>query len=159
MAPVSVPARFVREATVVFGPPTGMARTRISVSADVAAFVRPLCENRMQESFFVVALDQRQRTIAWSEVFRGTLAACPVAPSDVFRFAMLVGAAAIVVSHNHPSGDPAPSPEDIALTARLCEAGRVVGVKILDHVIVAGDGGETFSHFSFLDAGLMNGGA
>jgi DNA repair protein RadC len=70
---------------------------------------------------------------------RGTLDASLVSPREVFRLAVVEGAAAIILAHNHPSGDPAPSPDDRAVTRQIAEAGRALGIPVLDHVIL-GDG-------------------
>ena len=101
-----------------------------------------------RESFFVLLLDGRHRLIGEQEVSRGTLTASLVHPREVFREAIRSAAGAIVLVHNHPSGDPAPSGEDRFVTKRLAEAGRLLGIEVLDHVIVSGRG-----HFSFREAG------
>jgi len=80
----------------------------------------------------------------------GGVTASPVAPADVFRALVREAAAGVIFVHNHPSGEPTPSPEDVALTERLCRAGELLGVRVLDHVILAHEG-----YFSFLDAGLL----
>ena len=73
-----------------------------------------------------------------------------VHPREVFKAAMLANAAAIVLAHNHPSGDPTPSPDDMALTRRLVDAGRLIGVDVLDHIVI-GDG----RHVSFRERGWL----
>ena len=80
----------------------------------------------------------------------GGLSACPVSPADVYRALVREAAAAVVFAHNHPSGEPTPSQDDIALTARLARAGALLGIRVLDHIIVGHEG-----YFSFLDAGLL----
>lgn len=92
-----------------------------------------------QEVFTVLALDTKNKVIAKSEMFKGSLNASVVHPREVFRFALQKGAASIVVSHQHPSGDPTPSREDIEVTNRLKEVGKMVGIECLDHIII-GDG-------------------
>ncbi|MGE0792077.1 MAG: DNA repair protein RadC [Sandaracinaceae bacterium] len=129
-------------------------RARIASSRDVDAAMRPRLAHASVEHFIALALDAKHRAIAEVEVARGGLTACPVAPSDVFRALLLEGAAAVIVVHNHPSGEPSPSAEDVALTDRLARAGELLGMRVLDHVIVARDG-----YFSFLDAGLLGPGA
>lgn len=124
--------------------------TRICASADVASWAAPRIAHAEVEHFLALALDARQRVIAVLTLGRGTLAACPVSPADAFRAVLREAAAAVVFVHNHPSGDPQPSPEDVALTDRLVAGGALLGVRVLDHVIVARGG-----HFSFLDAGLL----
>ncbi len=90
------------------------------------------------ETFQVLLLDPRHRLRDRLEVSRGTLNASLVHPREVFREAIRRGAAAIIVGHNHPSGDPEPSPEDHAVTHRLCEVGILVGIPVLDHLVLAG---------------------
>ena len=90
------------------------------------------------ETFQVLLLDPRHRIRDRLEVSRGTLNASLVHPREVFREAIRRGAAAIVVGHNHPSGDPEPSPEDHAVTRRLVEVGVLVGIPVLDHLVLAG---------------------
>jgi DNA repair protein RadC len=88
--------------------------------------------------------------IAYHEVSRGTLDATLVHPREVFKAALLSNAASIILTHNHPSGDPTPSPDDHQLTRRLVDAGRLIGVEVLDHIIV-GDG----RYFSFREGGRL----
>ena len=92
-----------------------------------------------QELFLVLLLDARLRKLAEVEVCRGGRNAVSVLPRDVFEPALREGASAVILVHNHPSGDPAPSPDDIALTERLAAAGELIGVAVRDHVVV-GDG-------------------
>lgn len=103
-----------------------------------------------QEHFIALAVDAKNRLLSRRTVAIGGLTSCGVTPSDVFRRLLLDGAAAAIFVHNHPSGDPTPSPEDIALTQRLGEAGLLLGLPMLDHVIF-GDG----NYVSFLDDGLI----
>ena len=90
----------------------------------------------------VLALDVRGRILDEIEVARGSLASVEVHPREVFRPLIRRSAYACVVAHNHPSGDPTPSSDDVLLTTRLQEVGRIVGIELLDHVIVA-QGGYT----------------
>lgn len=107
--------------------------------ADAAALVvneLRFCET---EQCWVLLLNTRHEVVDRVELTRGGLASSPVHPREVFRAAVRGGAAAVILVHNHPSGDPAPSRPDLALTARLCRAGRLMGIPVLDHLIV-GDG-------------------
>jgi DNA repair protein RadC len=88
------------------------------------------------EQFGVVLLDTKHRVLRTTVVAVGTLNATVVEPRDVFREAMLGAAAAVVVFHNHPSGDPSPSPDDAALTDRLAAAGKLMGIDVMDHIIL-----------------------
>ncbi len=101
-----------------------------------------------RECFHVVLLDVRGRLIRAVQVAEGSLTQCPVSPRDALRPAVREGAHGVVFVHNHPSGDPSPSPEDLDLTERLRAAAEVVGVMARDHVIVAAGG-----YFSFVEAG------
>jgi len=93
----------------------------------------PQCE---REQFFVLLLDGRNRLLADLRISEGTLTAALVHPREVFAPAIRLAAAALVLAHNHPSGDPTPSPEDTALTERLRRAGELLGIRVLDHVVV-----------------------
>jgi DNA repair protein RadC len=102
------------------------------------------------EVFIVLCLTTKCHVIAYHEVGRGTLDTVLVNPREVFKAAVLANAAAIVVAHNHPSGDPTPSPDDMDVTRRLAAAGGVLGIAVLDHIIV-GDG----RYYSFKEGGLV----
>jgi DNA repair protein RadC len=104
--------------------------------ADVYARMGPLLADAGQEEFHVLLLDTRHRVCRETMVTRGTLDASLIHPREVFRQAILERAAAVVLVHNHPSGDPTPSGEDRAVTRQLADAGKAVGIPVLDHVIV-----------------------
>jgi DNA repair protein RadC len=101
-----------------------------------------------KEVFSVLLLDAKHRKLREVQISEGSLTASIVHPREVFSAAVREAAAAVILVHNHPSGDPTPSPEDVEITRRLRAAGEVLGVRVLDHVIVAGE-----RHFSFVDAG------
>ncbi|MBK8013525.1 MAG: DNA repair protein RadC [Deltaproteobacteria bacterium] len=92
------------------------------------------------ESFWVVHLDARGRAIGTTCVARGTLTSCLVHPREVFALALRARAASVVVVHNHPSGDPTPSAEDERLTERLTQAGEILGIPVVDHIVVGTSG-------------------
>lgn len=104
----------------------------------VARLLTPDLRGLEVETFHVLLLDARHRLKTRILVSRGTLNSSPVHPREVFGPALRMGAAAVIVVHNHPSGDPEPSACDIDVTHRLTSAGRLVGVPLLDHVIWAG---------------------
>jgi DNA repair protein RadC len=114
----------------------------------VYELMRPLAYAEVEE-FHVILLDVRGRLLRTARVGQGSLAQCPVVPSDVFRVALREGAHSVVFVHNHPSTDPSPSAADADLTARLRAASEIVGIVARDHVIVAGE-----SYFSFVEAGV-----
>ena len=89
-----------------------------------------------QEAFFILLLDTKSKVIgAPIECCRGLLDQCPVHPREVFRAAIRDSAASVIVAHNHPSGDPTPSKDDIDITRRLIEAGKILGIHITDHIV------------------------
>lgn len=126
--------------------PVGAAA--IKDSATAAAALRPLFEGLDREQFAVCCLDAKHHIIGVNVVSVGSLTLSIVHPREVFKPAILMNAAALICAHNHPSGDPTPSAEDRALTARLQAAGDQLGIKLLDHVIL-GDA----RHYSFADRG------
>lgn len=106
--------------------------------------------DKKKEIFYVILLDQQNRIITEEEISVGTLISAQVHPREVFAPAIKASAAAIAFVHNHPSGESTPSENDINLTKRLCEAGKMLGIRVLDHVII-GDGKYT----SFVDEGIL----
>ena len=90
----------------------------------------------MQERLGAIYLDSHNRIIREREIYIGTLTSATVSPRDVLRFALEENAAGTIVFHNHPSGDPSPSADDLLFTRKLVEAGGVMGVDVLDHLIV-----------------------
>ena len=107
---------------------------------DVFRYARPRLAHLTHEVFHVLLLDARHRLVADRRVAAGGLASCAIAPRDVFEPAIREAAPAVVFLHNHPSGDPTPSRDDIELTRRLAEAARLLGISLIDHVVIA-DGG------------------
>ena len=107
---------------------------------DVSRIAQKLIGDSAQERFIVIHLDIRNRVIGFSEAARGSIDSCPVDMRSVFRTAVAVGASGIVCSHCHPSGNCTPSTDDILLTRRLKEAGELLGIPLLDHVIVSDSG-------------------
>ena len=115
----------------------GEERVRLGNPRSVAEYLLPQFGNRAVEQFGVLLLDTKHRVIRASVLSVGTLDASIVHPREVFREAMVAGAAALVLFHNHPSGDPEPSDDDCRLTERLVAAGVLMGIDVLDHVILA----------------------
>jgi DNA repair protein RadC len=120
--------------TLVLSP---KARPRFRNAQDLASFLLPQFGAHPVERFGVMLLDTRHRLLATRLVSIGTLDASVAHPREIFREALLGAAAAVAVFHNHPSGDPRPSEDDVALTTRLRQAGRVMGIDVIDHVILA----------------------
>ena len=131
------------------GEPVVVGRALRSPRESAALLLRVL-EDQPTEVFAMLCLSTKHRVIAFHEVSRGTLDSTLVHPREVFKAALLANAAAIVVSHNHPSGDPSPTLDDLEVTTRLVAAGEILGIPVLDHIVV-GDG----RYFSFKEAGRV----
>ena len=114
-------------------------RSRIRCAADAAGLLLDGMRHLEQEEIRVLCLDTRLGVLGWEAVAVGGLNAARGEPREVFRPAVRCSAAAVIVAHNHPSGDPTPSQPDLQLTRRLLEAGRLLGIDMLDHLII-GDG-------------------
>lgn len=123
------------------GPRLALAREAncpryIRCAHDAAELARLLLQDRDRETFLAIHMDAKRRLLSTEVVAVGTLSAVLVHPREVFKGALLANAASIVVAHNHPSGDPTPSSEDLALTTQLMRAGEIVGVELTDHLIL-----------------------
>ncbi len=120
-------------------------------TADAAGrAARRFLAGRKKEHFILLLLDSRHRVLKVAEISVGTLDMSVVHPRETFREAISACAAAIILAHNHPSGDPAPSQEDLELTRRLTEAGKLLGIPVLDHLIVGAKG-----YLSLRSAGFL----
>jgi len=118
---------------------TGGERSRIRTPGDAARLVIPRMRDLTHEVFSVLVLDAAGAVIALEELSRGTLNASIVHPREVFKAAVDHLGASVLVAHNHPSGNPEPSPEDLAITRQLADAGKILGIPLHDHLIVAGN--------------------
>lgn len=125
-------------------------RPRLFHAQDVFRYLQPSLAALRREVFHVLCLSPRNVLLQDARVAEGTTNLCPVDPREVFQAALSVRASAIILAHNHPSGDPDPSAEDVELTRQLFEGGRLLGIKVLDHVIVA----DT-RYFSMSERGRM----
>lgn len=128
----------------------GRERLQVTSPRSVAAMLLPQYGSRPVEHFGVVLLDTKHRVLRTRVISVGTLDASVVHPREVFREAAASGAASLVLFHNHPSGDPDPSPEDVQLTRRLAAAGRLMGIDVIDHVVLA-----EVRYCSFREKGLL----
>lgn len=116
------------------------ARARISSSADVAHLLMPEMMWLSKESLRVLLLNTRNYVMGVREVYNGTVNSADVRVSEVFRDAVRENCKSVIVVHNHPSGDPTPSREDVQVTSKLLEAGKLLDIELLDHVVLARDG-------------------
>jgi DNA repair protein RadC len=119
-------------------------------SEDVFRHFSERLVNEKREIFYVVLLNNKNRKIREVKISEGSLTASLVHPREVYNPVIRESAAAVIFVHNHPSGDPAPSPEDMEITRRLKEVGEVMGIRVLDHVVVGHD-----RYFSFSDRGVL----
>ena len=103
---------------------------------DIAAFLRPLMQGQTQESFYVLLVNAKNCLLDFKRVTVGTVDAAPIHAREIFRDAIIQNASRIIVAHNHPSGDPMPSGPDIECTRKLVNAGVVLGISLMDHVVV-----------------------
>lgn len=115
-------------------------------SHTVAPFLNDILSDCDREHFIVLCLDTKNKLIGIHTAAVGVLDAAVTNPREIFKAAILLNAAAVIVAHNHPSGDSTPSKQDRALTERLCEAGKLLGITVLDHIII----GEN-QYYSFYD--------
>lgn len=92
-----------------------------------------------EEEFWAICLDTKNKNIGNFRVSKGSLSVTVVYPREVFKGAILLNSASIILTHNHPSGDPTPSKEDIGITKRLSECGELLGIKVLDHIVTGDD--------------------
>ena len=110
-----------------------------------------------QETFFTLLLDTKNKVIGSPvECCRGLLDQCPVHPREVFREAVRQNAASLILAHNHPSGDPTPTEEDIDITRRLIEAGEILGIRVVDHVICGRPSDTTPGYVSLREENLVD---
>lgn len=123
---------------------------KVSCASDVASFLRSIAPNNSQEHFIAVYLSGAHEPIGYSVISTGLLTSCPVHPREVYSRALVLGTYSIIIAHNHPSDTTTPSPEDRKITQQLKEAGALLGIKVLDHIIFT----DT-EHYSFQEMGEL----
>ena len=124
--------------------------TQISCSSDVIRHLRIFFTDKLKEQFVVVFLNGCNKIITTEVLFEGSLTSSAIYPREVIRRIIELGSAAIIIAHNHPSGNPNPSKEDINITKKLIEACKTIDVQIHDHILIAGE-----NVTSFADRGLI----
>ncbi|MEM1413331.1 MAG: DNA repair protein RadC [Myxococcota bacterium] len=122
----------------------------LTSSASAFSTLGPRMRGLREEHFVAIPLDAKARPMGERLVAKGSRTACLVEPADAFRPLVEAGAVSVLFAHNHPSGDPTPSLDDLALTERLRRAGEVLGIEVVDHVVIGAS-----RHFSFRDEGLL----
>jgi DNA repair protein RadC len=144
------PKHYVREVTAKYIGPR-RASMKICDPREAAQFVRSILRDEAREHFIALYLNGAHAIISFSIVSIGTATSAPAHPREVFQPAILIGACALIVAHNHPSGELTPSAQDQQVTRRLKEASQILSIKLLDHLIVAGD-----SYYSFQQEGCLD---
>lgn len=117
---------------------------------DAASYLIPILQNEPTEVFLVVCLTAKYTALAYREIARGSVCQVHVSPAEIFKTVLLSNAAAFLIAHNHLSGDPSPSPDDLELTRRLIDGARLLDVALLDHIVVA-----TNRYYSFKEGGQI----
>ena len=125
-------------------------RPKFSNSQMVFRHFQEMFQGKQQEEFWVIALDAKNKLLITAQVSKGTLMGSLVHPREVFQVAIRNSAAGIIILHNHPSGEPEPSLEDRKVTGQIAEAGKVLGIPLLDHIIIGND-----CYYSFKDSGSL----
>lgn len=126
---------------------------KITTPIDIAAVVDDM-RDLAQESFQVLTIDAQNKLIDRHLISLGTVSSALVHPRETFRPAILDGASVIALIHNHPSGNPTPSPEDIKVTKQLIGAGEIIGIKVIDHIILGDRKTSARSYISLRESGL-----
>lgn len=126
-------------------------RNVITQSAQAATLCRSIIGQNDREELLALLLDAKHKVSAVHSVSVGSLTLSIVHPREVFKMAIISNAAAMIIAHNHPSGDPTPSQEDRQLTTRLKECGELIGISVLDHLVI----GEGERYYSFADNGTL----
>ena len=124
----------------------------IGCPQDVYNLLGPEMKGLAQEQLRVLLLNTRNGVMAQRLIYQGTVNSSAVRPAEVLRPAVVEAAPSIIISHNHPSGDPTPSPEDVAVTRDLVAAGRLLDVEVMDHIVIAGDRYVSLKERKLMDA-------
>lgn len=125
-------------------------RPKISGMDDVVNAVKPMIADPNKEFFMALYLNTKNGILKQEVISIGSLNANIVHPREIFKTACMISASSVIVAHNHPSGDPSPSREDIELTKKLVESGKMIGIEILDHVIIGHD-----KNYGFRESGIL----
>ena len=112
---------------------------KITIPGDIAEIFIPLLKDELKEQFIVVCLNSANKIIKYEGVSIGNLNSSVVHPREIFKAAIENSSASIILLHNHPSGNPEPSREDISITKKLVDAGKLLNIPVFDHLIIAGN--------------------
>lgn len=156
--PTPVWTEILSELHVTYEPHAPQVTTRLETPESIVTQLRAFARYRPdQEKFWAIPLDNRCRARGIYLVTLGTLTTTLASPREAFRIAVATSAASLVVAHNHPSGDPAPSAADIAMTRRLRESGAVLDIPLQDHIVLGSPSFDPLGigYYSFRQAGLL----
>ena len=126
---------------------------KITNSKDTYMLLAALMQDLDQEVIRCILLDERRGVLATTLITMGTLSRCFVDPREIFKEEIRINAHILIMAHRHPSGDPSPRQPDISTTQRVKDAGKILGIEVIDHVIIGKEG----RYFSFFDGGLLQG--
>lgn len=129
---------------------TDTKKQKIESAKDISKIFIPEMSSLKKEHFKGIYLDSRKKIIKEETIFIGTLNSSVIHPREIFQVALAEGAAALILVHNHPSGDPKPSDDDIEITKQLVKAGEILGIEVLDHIIIGNK-----RYFSFREKGYF----
>lgn len=147
-SPIAIEDCVIREVRINYQP-AREAPFKVSDPRAVARFARSAMSDNSREHVMALYLDGAHQVASYATISIGNANSAAVHPREIFQRAIVVGAVALVMVHNHPSGQPQPSPEDNRVTERLSEAGKLLGIRLLDHVIVTQE-----SHYSMREEGF-----
>lgn len=114
-------------------------RASFNSPADAAALLNDL-KTETQEHFVILVLDRRNKLLERVNLYKGSVNSAQIRIAEVFRKAIILNASAVIIAHNHPSGDPTPSPDDVAVTRAIVQAGKLLDIAVLDHIVIGIDG-------------------
>ncbi len=142
--------KLMHEATLRIGRATAAARPVISSWSALLSYVRVALSHETREQFRVLFLDKKNQLVVDEIMNHGTVDHAPVYPREIMRRALELSSSALILVHNHPSGDPTPSPADIDMTKRVIEAGKALNISIHDHLVVGRDGVASFKSLGLI---------
>lgn len=122
--------KMVKEGSILY------SNRKIGSPSDAAELLKPFLQDSDREMLVVCCLDTKNQPTLINIVSIGTLNSSLVHPREVFKAAVLGNAASVIIAHNHPSGDPSPSSEDISITTRIKESGKILGIDVIDHIVI-----------------------
>jgi DNA repair protein RadC len=140
----------IREMKVIYKTEQGETTPVLNQPSKAYDFIKSKIGRETKENFIAIYLDNKMRAMGWHLVSLGTVSESIVHPREIFKVALLCNATSVILSHNHPTGELSPSSEDVSTTKRIKEAGEIIGIPVIDHIIVS----ET-SYLSFKESNIV----